>query len=88
MWPVLGAEISTQNHSRITDLMDTISELREVYREAWNAEYASYRLRAALGRWDAEYEYRRALQKNISEVQRRFKEGDRMPSLESLRPRM
>lgn len=88
MWPVLGAEISTQNHSRIDDLMDTISELRGVYMAAWNAEYAPYRLRAALGRWDAEYEYWRRLQTNISEVQRRFKEGDRMPPLESLRPRM
>jgi hexosaminidase len=88
MWPILGAEISTQNHGRIDDLMDTISELREAYREAWKVEYTPYRLGAALGRWDAEYEYWRRLQRNIGDVEGRFKQGDRMPALESLRPRM
>jgi len=88
MWPVLGAEIATQDHSRVADLMDTITEMREAYREAWLAEYTTYRLGTALGRWDAEYEYWRRFQKNVSEVEQRFTDGDKLPALESLRPRM
>jgi hypothetical protein len=81
----LGRQASARNHGRIMDLMDLIGELREEYRHAWEAEYTPYRLRTALGRFDAEFEYWRRLQARIWEAQRTFREGGPPPSLESLR---
>jgi hypothetical protein len=83
----LGFEASYQDHSRAIDLMDAISEMREDYRTAWLEEYHPFRLRRALGRWDAEYEYWRRLQERLSEFASGFKDNDTLPSLESFRPR-
>jgi hexosaminidase len=83
----LGFEASYQDHSRAIDLMDAISEMREDYRAAWLEEYHPFRLRRALGRWDAEYEYWRRLQERLSEFASGFKDNDTLPPLESFRPR-
>ena len=83
----LGRQASSRNHSRFADLMDTISGMREDYRLAWEAEYTSYRKQAALGRWDAEYEYWRRLQARIWEFMAQFKDHDPLPSLQTFRPR-
>ncbi len=82
----LGRQASTRNHSRFADLMDTISGMREDYRQAWEAEYTSYRKQAALGRWDAEYEYWRRLQARLWEFMAQFKDHDPLPPLQSFRP--
>ncbi len=82
----LGRQASARNHSRLADLMDTITEMREEYRLAWDAEYIPYRRQAALGRWDAEYEYWRRLQARIWEFEAQFKDNDLLPPLQSFRP--
>jgi hexosaminidase len=82
----LGRQASARNHSRFADLMDTISGMREEYRQAWEAEYTSYRKQAALGRWDAEYEYWRAFQAKLWEFMAQFKDHDPLPPLQSFRP--
>jgi hypothetical protein len=84
----VGWQTSARNHGRIGDLMDEISDLRGVYRSAWLTEYTEHRLQSVLGRWDAEYEYWRRLQGRLWDVMHTFKEGDTLPSLEELRPRM
>lgn len=81
----VGTQASARNHGRIGDLMDGITELREEYRRAWNAEYTPYRQGSAIGRFDAEYEYWRRLQARLWEVRRGLKDGSAMPSLDSLR---
>jgi hypothetical protein len=81
----LGTQVSSRNHSRLADLMDEATTLREAYREAWLKEYTPWRLGSALGRWDAEYEYWRRLQARIWETLREFKDGGELPSLGSLR---
>lgn len=83
----LGTQAASRNHSRLADLMDDATTLREAYREAWLKEYTPWRLGSALGRWDAEYEYWRRLQARIWEALDGFKDGDEFPSLESLRSR-
>lgn len=83
----LGREISDRNHSRLADLLDRISAMRELYEQAWRSEYTTYRLGTALGRWDAELEYWRRLQMKLMDVGHRFHDGDSLPSLESLRPK-
>jgi hypothetical protein len=81
----LGTQGASRNHSRLADLMDECTALREAYREAWLKEYTPWRLGSALGRWDAEYEYWRRLQTRIWETLDGFKDGEEIPSLESLR---
>jgi len=81
----LGTQGASRNHSRLADLMDEVTALRETYREAWLTEYTPWRLGSALGRWDAEYEYWRRLQARIWEALDGFKDGAEIPSLESLR---
>ena len=83
-WNEFDSEVIDQNHGRIIDLMEFITELREDYRNAWLAEYTPYRLGVALGRWDAEYEYWRKLQERFRAFSRHRKEGDPLPSLESV----
>ena len=82
----LGRRVSSRNHSRFGDLMDSISEMREDYRAAWDAEYTPYRKQSALGRWDAEYEYWRRLQARFWEFIDGFKDNDPLPPLQSFRP--
>ena len=77
----LGPGIYDENHSRINDLMDGITELSRVYRANWLAEHTPYRLGTALGRWDAEYEYWRQLQVRIKSLERQFKPGQPLPPL-------
>jgi len=81
----LGTQAAARNHSRLADLMDEATTLREAYREEWLKEYTPWRMRSALGRWDAEYEYWRRLQARIWEMLDEFKDGGELPSLESLR---
>jgi hypothetical protein len=81
----LGREAADRNHSRIGDLMDLITELRDLYRTNWQAEYTDYRLGSALGRFDAEYEYWRRFQARLWEVRRTYQEGKPLPPLDSLR---
>jgi len=81
----LGREAGDRNHSRIGDLMDIIVELRDLYRVQWEAEYTSYRLGAALGRFDAEFQYWRSWQAKLWEMRRGLQDGQHLPSLDSLR---
>jgi hypothetical protein len=84
----VGWESSSRNHSRIMDLMDEISDLREAYRSAWLSEYTDHRLDSVMGRWNAEYEYWRRLQTRMWDLLHGFKDGDTVPALEELRPHM
>ncbi|MGA2074089.1 MAG: hypothetical protein ABSH52_11350 [Terriglobia bacterium] len=55
-----------------SDLMDEITEVRQVYRANWLAEYTSNRLRKALLRCDAEYEYWRRLEARLETFAREY----------------
>jgi hypothetical protein len=83
-WNEFEAEVIEQNHGRIIDLMETISELREDYRSAWLSEYIPYRLATALGRWDGEFQYWRAMQERLRAFSRVRKDGDPLPPLNSV----
>ena len=83
-WNEFEAEVIEQNHGRIIDLMETISELRDDYRSAWLSEYTPYRLATALGRWDGEYQYWRAMQERLRAFSRSWKEGETLPPLQTV----
>jgi hexosaminidase len=83
-WNEFEAEVIEQNHGRIIDLMEFISELKEDYRAAWLSEYAPYRLESALGRWDGEYQYWRSLQERFRAFSRHRNEKEDLPKLETI----
>jgi hypothetical protein len=80
----LCRQMADRNHSRIGDLMDTITELRDIYRTLWLAEYTPYRLGSVMGRFDAEFQYWRKLQACTWEAERTYKPGSAVPTLETL----
>ncbi len=82
-WNEWGSMTIYQDHSRLVDLMDAITELRAQYRAAWLAEYIPYRLASAIGRWNAEYEYWRRMQIRLLTFSESSHEGDRLPPLSS-----
>ena len=82
-WNEWGSMVIYQDHSRLVDLMDAITELRAEYRSAWLAEYTPYRLASAIGRWNAEYEYWRRMQSRLLTFSESSHEGDQLPSLAS-----
>ena len=83
-WNQWESQVVYQDHSRIVDLMDAITELRPLYRAEWLDEYSPYRLASALGRWDAEYEYWRRRQQLLQQFSDSSHEGDALPPLEIL----
>jgi len=82
-WNEWGSMVIYQDHSRLVDLMDAITELRAEYRSAWRAEYTPYRLASAVGRWNAEYEYWRRMQSRLLTFSESSHEGDKLPPLAS-----
>jgi hexosaminidase len=83
-WNEFEAEVIEQNHGRIIDLMEMITELREDYRSAWLSEYTPYRLATQLGRWDGEFQYWRAMQERLRAFSRVRKDGDLLPPLQQV----
>jgi hexosaminidase len=83
-WDEWESQVTYQDHSRLVDLMDAITELRPQYRSAWLAEYTPYRLDSALGRWDAEYQYWRAVQQRLARFSDNSHAGQLLPPLEKL----
>jgi hexosaminidase len=81
-WNEFEAEVIEQNHGRIIDLMEMITELREDYRLAWLSEYTPYRLATQLGRWDGEFQYWRAIQEKLRAFSRIRKDGEPLPPLQ------
>jgi hypothetical protein len=61
--------------------MDRITDLRPAYRAEWLQEYAPYRLNAALGRWDGEFQYWRNAHEKLREFNDVTHEGDPLPPL-------
>jgi hexosaminidase len=85
-WNEWESQVVYQDHSRIVDLMDAITELRALYRAEWLDEYSPYRLASALGRWDAEYEYWRRFQQRLQQFSDGSHEGDALPPLDKFAP--
>jgi len=83
-WNEWSSQVIYQDHSRLVDLMDDITELRKMYESEWLAEYTPYRLASALGRWDAEYQFWRQLQARFDAFSKSSHEGEPLPPLESL----
>jgi hypothetical protein len=78
---LLYRETSDRYHTRTSDLMDLISELRDRFHDVWLAEYTPFRLRATLGKFDLEFQYWWKLQMRIREITEHYRNGDALPAL-------
>lgn len=83
-WNEWGSRVTYPDHSYLTDLMDEITDMKPAYRVEWLEEYKPYRLGAALGRWDAEYQYWRGVYDKLTEFSDSTKTGDPLPPLDQV----
>jgi hypothetical protein len=77
-------EVSFKYHTRTSDMLDAIIELKEMFRKAWLNEYNTFRLGVGLGKYDLEFQYWLRLQRRLDAIRRDYKAGDELPALESL----
>ena len=75
--------VASQQHGRLVNLMDLLTELRPQYQQAWMTEYTPYRLGEALLHWDAEAHYWLQLQSRLQLYGEGYKQGP-LPQLEAL----
>lgn len=80
-WNDWESQVTHYDHSYVTDLMDRIADLKPAYQAEWLQEYAPYRLGAALGRWDAEYQYWRGVHEKLRHFNESTHAGDPLPKL-------
>jgi hypothetical protein len=76
--------IAAQQHGRLVDLMDAATLLRPQYQQAWLAEYTTYRLGEALGRWDLECQHWLRVQTRLENFAESYRQGQPLPELEAL----
>ncbi len=77
-------EVSFKYHTRTSDMLDAVIELKEMYQKSWLHEYTTFRLGVGLGKYDLEFQYWLKLQRRLDEIRSNFKAGDELPTLESL----
>jgi hexosaminidase len=83
-WNEWGSRVTYYDHSYVTDLMDRITDLAPAYRAEWLEEYEPYRLGAALGRWDAEYQYWRGVHEKLTKFEDGTHAGEPLPPLDEV----
>jgi hypothetical protein len=76
--------VADQQHGRLVDLMDIVTQLRPLYQQAWLAEYTPYRLAEALARWDLECQHWVRLQTQLENFAESYQQGQPLPELEEL----
>jgi hexosaminidase len=80
----MHVEVSFKYHTRTSDMLDAVTELKEMFRKAWLNEYTTFRLGVGLGKYDLEFQYWLKLQRRLDEVRLNYRAGDTLPTLESL----
>jgi len=75
-------EVSHKYHTRTSDMMDAIIEIKGDFQKAWLNEYTPFRLGIALGKYDLEFQFWLKFQRRLENLN--YLEGDVLPSLESL----
>ena len=81
------SQMNAQDHGMLADLRETISGLKEPYRQAWLEEATPYRLPSALLRFDAEWLYWQGVQQAVTDkVLHGRKRGEPFPDIGVIRP--
>ncbi len=77
-------EVSFKYHTRTSDMLDAVIELKEMYEKAWLNEYNTFRLGVGLGKYDLEFQYWLKMQRRMEKIRSHYKAGEKLPTLESL----
>ncbi len=83
LWDLISSSFS-RTHGRVGDLFDALSDLKPLYRENWLAEYTTYRLENAMGRWDREGQYWQRVQDRYHRFRAGYVKGQPLPALDVL----
>lgn len=83
-WNEWGSRVTYPDHSYLADLMDRITDLEPAYRAEWMNEYTPYRLGAALGHWDGEYQYWRGVDEKLTEFEDSTASQQPLPPLDDV----
>jgi hexosaminidase len=81
-WSTLGGEIGSKYHSRTSDMMDAMADIRERFREAWLTEFTPFRLGVATAKFDGEFQSWWKLQRRVMKAAGSPNTG--LPPLESV----
>ncbi|HWB84679.1 MAG TPA: beta-N-acetylhexosaminidase [Bryobacteraceae bacterium] len=81
---MLYRETSDRYHTRTSDMMDLISELRDRFHDVWLAQYTPFRLRETLEKYDLEFQYWWKLQMRIRTFTQHYQDGEALPALETM----
>lgn len=79
---LISRETRAKYHSRTSDMMDAVNETKEIFLKAWLNEYTPYRIGNAIGKYDQEFQFWLRFQRLLENLN--YKEGEALPSLESL----
>jgi hexosaminidase len=79
---LVSIETRAKYHSRTSDMLDAISETKEIFRKAWLNEYTTFRLDYALGKYDLEFQFWLKFQRRLETLS--YREGEALPDLETL----
>jgi hypothetical protein len=81
----IGVQMNAQDHGMLTDLIDSVTGLKEQYREAWLEESTPYRLGTALAHWDAETRYWMDTWGRVKQLLHSYGKEEPFPSVNVLR---
>ncbi len=79
---LISIESRAKYHSRTSDMMDAIIEVKEIFKKAWLNEYTSFRLGNAMGKYDHEFQFWLSFQRSLENLS--YREGESLPPLETL----
>jgi len=74
-------EMSFKYHTRTSDMLDAISVLKDLFRDAWLNEYTPFRLGIGLGKYDLELQNWLTLQKKMESRVWNFSRENPLPPL-------
>ena len=77
-------EVTFKYHTRTSDLLDAITELKKIFQQAWLNEYTLFRLGVVTGKYDLEFQFWLKLQRKLEDINRNNRGDEPLPSLESL----
>jgi hexosaminidase len=81
---IIFYEVAFKYHTRTSDMMDAIFQLKEMFAEASSHEYGTSRKKVALAKYNNEFQFWWKLQLKLSTFLKNYKIGDNFPTLSSL----
>jgi hexosaminidase len=79
----IGNEVTFKYHTRTSDMLDGIIEIKNIFQKAWLEEYTPFRLGVALGKYDQEFQLWLRVQRRLGQIDEYINKKEDYPSLDS-----